>query len=168
MSFFRRGSHPGCARYFSCTPHLASAARTFCERSCPLGVIAEGIMAYAQPLFDSSDGSIEQMNRAMLLAQACWNLALVSEDQRDAEIDMMTSILKIPDAEFPDLRQKVILPMIRRHYEMFPGMHARSKQTSGNVSVMPAPAVKYPGTSRNAPCPCGSGSKYKRCCGPRK
>lgn len=25
--------------------------------------------------------------------------------------------------------------------------------------------VKYPGTPRNALCPCGSGKKYKRCCG---
>ena len=24
---------------------------------------------------------------------------------------------------------------------------------------------KYPGTARSAPCPCGSGKKYKRCCG---
>jgi predicted aspartyl protease len=24
---------------------------------------------------------------------------------------------------------------------------------------------KYPGTSRSAPCPCGSGKSYKRCCG---
>jgi hypothetical protein len=24
---------------------------------------------------------------------------------------------------------------------------------------------RFPGTSRNAPCPCGSGKKYKRCCG---
>ena len=24
---------------------------------------------------------------------------------------------------------------------------------------------KYPGTARNARCPCGSGKKYKRCCG---
>jgi len=27
------------------------------------------------------------------------------------------------------------------------------------------PKVKYPGTPRNAPCPCGSGKKYKKCCG---
>ena len=26
------------------------------------------------------------------------------------------------------------------------------------------PVGKYPGTSRNAPCPCGSGIKYKKCC----
>lgn len=25
-----------------------------------------------------------------------------------------------------------------------------------------------PPISRNQPCPCGSGTKYKRCCGPRK
>jgi len=24
---------------------------------------------------------------------------------------------------------------------------------------------KYPGTSRSAPCPCGSGKSYKKCCG---
>ncbi len=27
------------------------------------------------------------------------------------------------------------------------------------------PGEKYPGTARGAPCPCGSGKKYKRCCG---
>jgi len=27
------------------------------------------------------------------------------------------------------------------------------------------PEVKYPGTPRNAPCPCGSGKKYKKCHG---
>lgn len=29
----------------------------------------------------------------------------------------------------------------------------------------PKRVVKYPGTARNAPCPCGSGKKYKRCHG---
>lgn len=24
---------------------------------------------------------------------------------------------------------------------------------------------RFPGTARSAPCPCGSGKKYKRCCG---
>jgi hypothetical protein len=27
------------------------------------------------------------------------------------------------------------------------------------------PGDRYPGTARGAPCPCGSGEKYKRCCG---
>ena len=31
--------------------------------------------------------------------------------------------------------------------------------------VASPPQEKYPGTPRSAPCPCGSGKKYKRCCG---
>jgi uncharacterized protein YecA (UPF0149 family) len=27
------------------------------------------------------------------------------------------------------------------------------------------PVVKPPKTGRNDPCPCGSGKKYKKCCG---
>ncbi|MEO8106472.1 MAG: SEC-C metal-binding domain-containing protein, partial [Actinomycetes bacterium] len=34
------------------------------------------------------------------------------------------------------------------------------------VSADPAPAAaEYAGTPRNAPCPCGSGAKYKKCHG---
>jgi len=32
------------------------------------------------------------------------------------------------------------------------------------VSIKKRPVLKYPGTKRNAPCPCGSGKKYKKCC----
>jgi preprotein translocase subunit SecA len=36
-----------------------------------------------------------------------------------------------------------------------------------NIKQTPVPVSsdKYPGTSRNTPCPCGSGKKYKKCCG---
>jgi len=133
-----------------------------------LGAIAEGIAAYAQPLFESTDGSIEDMNRAMTIAQLCWNLALVPEDKRDVEIDAMKSSLKMTDTDFADFRQRLILPMIQRHCDMFPALHHRSTQASKIVSVAPALPEKYPGTSRNAPCPCGSRRKYKRCCGSRQ
>jgi len=32
--------------------------------------------------------------------------------------------------------------------------------------VKPRPAQRAAGAGRNDPCPCGSGKKYKRCCGP--
>ena len=32
------------------------------------------------------------------------------------------------------------------------------------VPIVKRPKPKYPGTKRNAPCPCGSGKKYKKCC----
>jgi hypothetical protein len=133
-----------------------------------VGAIAEAIAAYAQPLLDQTDGTIDKMNRAMTVAQMCWNLALLPEGQRETTIDELKPTLNMTDGEFTDFRQHVVLPMIQRHREMFPGMHARSKQTSNMVGVMPSPTKKHPGTGRNAPCPCGSGRKYKLCCGARK
>jgi hypothetical protein len=37
---------------------------------------------------------------------------------------------------------------------------------SGSQTIHVSPSEEeYPGTPRNAPCPCNSGKKYKRCCG---
>ena len=40
-----------------------------------MGAIADGFAAYARPLFEETDGSIDKMNHAMTIAQMCWNLA---------------------------------------------------------------------------------------------
>ena len=133
-----------------------------------MGAIADAIVAYAQPLLDPTDGSLDNMSRAMTVAQVCWNLALVPEERRDAAIEELKPGLQMTDEEFAEFRQHVILPMIQRHREMFPGMHGRSTQTSNAVGAMSSPKEDYAGTGRNAPCPCGSGRKYKRCCGKRK
>ena len=133
-----------------------------------MGAIADAIVAYAQPLFDPTDGSVDKMNRAMTIAQMCWNLALLAEDRREAAIDQLKPALQMTEVDFAEFRQQVVLPMIQRHRDMFPGMHVRPTQTARTVSTIGAassPTKKYPGTGRNAPCPCGSGRKYKRCCG---
>lgn len=130
-----------------------------------MGAIADAIVAYAQPLLDQTDGSIDQMNRALAIAQMCWNLALVPENDRDDALEEMKPTLKMTDEEFAEFRKHMVVPMIQRHREMFPRMHVGSKQNSSTVSVVSAPTKKYPGTGRNAPCPCGSGRKYKLCCG---
>ena len=133
-----------------------------------MGAIADAIVAYAQPLIDQSNGSVDEMNRAMALAQLCWNLALVPDERQDAAIDKLKPAWPMTDGEFAEFRQRVVLPMIRRHHEMFPGMHGRSTPRSSTVTAVSSPTKGYPGTGRNAPCPCGSGLKYKRCCGGRK
>ena len=130
-----------------------------------MGAIAGAIVAYAQPLFEQSGGDPTDMERAMLLAQLCWNLALLPEGQQDAAIDELRPSLEMADEEFADFRQQVVVPMIQRHREMFPELHKRSKQTSNSVGVVASPSKKHPGAGRNAPCPCGSGRKYKACCG---
>ena len=137
-----------------------------------MGVIAESIMAYAQPLFDDTDGSAEQINKALSLGQICWNLAIMPEEARNDMLREMRPRLKMDAGEFEAFQRDVVFPMIRRHQEMFPRMHgAGSTGASTGTSAPPSRTTppgsreKYPGTARNAPCPCNSGKKYKKCCG---
>ena len=137
-----------------------------------MGAIAEAFVAYAQPLLDQTDGSEEQLNKAFAITQLCYNLALLPVDQRDTMLDEMRQTLGMDDAEFAEFRRSVIVPMIRRHEEMFPGMRhmkftdlAPSPSSPRAPTSKAAPGQKYPVTDRYAPCPCGSGKKYKFCCG---
>lgn len=91
-----------------------------------MGAIADAFVAFAQPLIDQTDGSLEQLNKAMALGQVCYNLALMPEDSREEAIREMQPSMQMDDAEFEDFRSSVILPMIRRHEEMFPDLHAKS------------------------------------------
>lgn len=138
-----------------------------------MGAIAESMVAYAQPLFDQTDGSTAAMQKAMTLAQVCWNLALLPENDRDAELAELKPSFGMDDDEFEDFRLSVVLPMIRRHHDMFPQMPRLGAQQQSDALRPPQSrsqiesraGKKYPGTGRNAPCPCNSGKKYKRCCG---
>ena len=137
-----------------------------------MGALAEAFVAYAQPLIDQTDGSEEQLNKAFAISQLCYNLALLPDDQRDTTLDEMRQSLEMDEAEFAEFRRSVIDPMIRRHEEMFPGMHRRIFGDAVPSSSSPraqtrkaSPGERYPGTDRYAPCPCGSGEKYKFCCG---
>jgi hypothetical protein len=137
-----------------------------------MGAIAEAIAAYAEPLLDQTDGSVDQLNKAFTLAQLCWNLALLPEEERDEAIGKMRLTLKMDDDEFEALRRSVVVPMIRRHQEMFPRMHQRGSIQASRAArepqtrpTMPPRIDRYRGTGRNTPCPCNSGRKYKLCCG---
>lgn len=152
-----------------------------------MGAIAEAFVSYAQPLIDQTDGSFEQMNKAFAVGRACYNLAMMAEDHRERALDSLQSTLEMDDREFAAFRRDIVLPMIRRHEEMFPLLHRRSsagpEQTKSWLANTffgsePEPSyraeeqkavreVAYPGTRPYAPCPCNSGRKYKFCCGRR-
>jgi hypothetical protein len=140
-----------------------------------MGALAEGLVAYAQPLLDQTDGSVEEMNKAFSISTLCYNLALLPEDQRKTTLSEMRSDLKMDDDEFDAFRRSIIDPMIRRHEEMFPLMHRRVATALSQSGPSPrvqqrtaAAGEKYPGTDRYAPCPCNSGEKYKFCCGAKR
>ena len=137
-----------------------------------MGAIADGIVAFAQPLIDQTDGSLEQLNKAFAIAQLCYNLALSPKDSRDQVLRKMQSGLAMDDQEFDAFRLAVVDPMIRRHEEMFPLMHRPVSVDPLQISpsppahpMMAVAAERYSGTDRYAPCPCNSGEKYKFCCG---
>ena len=140
-----------------------------------MGAIAEAIVAYAQPLLDQSDGTEEDLNKALALSTLCYNLALLPTDGRETMLSEMRSKMNMDQEEFDGFRRSFIDPMIRRHEEMFPLMHRRV--ATGPLPIDPVPQAhqrraasteKYPGTDRYAPCPCNSGEKYKFCCGAKR
>jgi uncharacterized protein YecA (UPF0149 family) len=137
-----------------------------------MGAIADAMMAYIQPMLEQSDGSPERMQRALMLGQLCWNMALLPNDERENFLEHMRPSLNLNDKEFDDFRNLVIAPMMRRYEQMFPGKHGiQSRNMPGfiptqQIKEKPQLTVKkYHGTGRNAPCPCNSGRKYKLCCG---
>lgn len=136
-----------------------------------MGVIADAITAYAQPLLDQTDGSIEQLNNALAITQLCYNLAMLPEEERETALSEMKASLGKNDLDFDEFRRSIVEPMIRRHEDMFPGLHRRD---SGNPWLrdsappgQPKPTASAKGDAEPepyAPCPCGSGEKYKFCC----
>jgi hypothetical protein len=140
-----------------------------------MGAIAEGIMAYAQPLIDQTDGSLEQLNKALALTQLCYNLALLPDDSREKLLSEMRPSLELDDTEFAEFRRSIIDPMIRRHQEMFPLMHRRGSADPIQSGPSPRASSKMAMSAetnskidRYAPCPCNSGEKYKFCCGAKR
>lgn len=128
-----------------------------------MGLMAEAMMEYAEPLLERADGSQEYMEKAVTLAQTCWNLALLPETERETFLEQMRPTLGMDEEEFQEFKEDVIEPMINRHHEMFPGLSLADKEAS--LTPTRRKEEKYPGVGRNQPCPCGSGKKYKRCCG---
>jgi len=142
-----------------------------------MGALAEAFAAYAQPLLDQTDGSHEQVSKAFAFSQICYNLALLPDDERDRALSEMQSTLQMNDEEFDEFRRSIVIPMIRRHEEMFPRMHQRVSpdpdpwQSGPALRPQPrtaAPAEAHPPIDRYAPCPCNSGEKYKFCCGAKR
>jgi len=58
------------------------------------------------------------------------------------------------------LEDQEYVDRLKRHYNLFKQSIKRKK--TSEKTVINASGKK---TSRNAPCPCGSGKKYKKCCG---
>ena len=63
------------------------------------------------------------------------------------------------------LKDKYYIERIKRHYRMFKDLI--EEENKNETSIKSGEKVKIE-TGRNAPCPCGSGKKYKKCCMKKK
>ncbi|HRD33543.1 MAG TPA: UPF0149 family protein [Rhodocyclaceae bacterium] len=69
-------------------------------------------------------------------------------------------------ADGDDLRRREWLDGVVEVIETIMSIWAECGRTRPEPIVLePAPAVGGPGVGRNDPCPCGSGRKFKKCCG---
>jgi len=84
---------------------------------------AQQMAEFAQPLLDQTDGSIEAMNKAMSVGMVCWNMAIVSAEERDL---MLTEFVDktFPDEETRAAFREIAQFMIARHRRLFPELHA--------------------------------------------
>ncbi len=81
------------------------------------------------------------------------------------EEESVEMIMRI-QASRPERFKAVFKPqaqeMVRPQIEAFENAGAQEKREAAKA---PAPASAQPKAGRNDPCPCGSGKKYKKCCG---
>ena len=68
------------------------------------------------------------------------------------------ALMKLSDAEI-ERHQQAIFPAVREIYRFW-----KSRRTGKGISTH-AVSVGAVKVGRNEPCPCGSGKKFKRCCG---
>ena len=148
-----------------------------------MGAIAEALMEYMRPLTDATDGSPEELEKALALGQLCFNLGQMDQDSRSDHLEKLRESMGLSVEEYADFYVNLFLPMMVRHEEMFPRKKMKQQMSDLIVDYQPDDRLmtkvdKTPHTSpvrrdrnldRYAPCTCNSGKKYKFCCGaPRR
>lgn len=115
--------------------------------------------------------------RAMRLRMDAWEQIVESSDaEARSSVTMMLTLYDIAEGK-SDLPKKSIKELTQQAPDLIPNMVlALNDWTKGleTPSALPpfmkaanTPKAPIPGkkVGRNEPCPCGSGRKYKRCCG---
>ena len=113
-------------------------------------LLAEVRRAYAEDLIDESIADLEGIERDMAAPKPSRGegLGLVT----DAISEMEQWACFHPEDSWPTEPVEPEIPVLP------PALAA-------DTYVAPKPFVRGPKIGRNDPCPCGSGKKYKKCCG---
>jgi hypothetical protein len=79
-------------------------------------------------------------------------------------LDTIRQILTDPEAS-PSVRLKAALAVLKEPFAAPLSPEPPPEPEAAATSPQPESPAALPEIARNAPCPCGSGEKYKRCCG---
>lgn len=107
---------------------LAAADEFFAAKAAGRGP-AQDMVDFAQPLIDATDGSAKQTRRALDMAMAFWNLAIIKDDaERGRALDGIVTNAFDSDEEREAFRS-LANDMVERHRLMFSEMHEERQPT---------------------------------------
>ena len=125
-----------------------------------------GLRAYGQ-----KDPLIEYKNEGYILFQQ-----LIECIKREV-VEFLFRIQAVEEKGFKSVFKSLPVELVHKEFsglskkkDTIPSQGPLGRQTplkEGEVKETPSPTVKrdHPKVGRNDPCPCGSGKKYKKCCG---
>jgi uncharacterized protein len=110
---------------------------------------------------------IDGFDQAMRLRPEAWARLLVGDEETRAALAGLVSLAEISRDE-SKLSEEDVTELTRTAHDLIPGWvetlnAARLAEHMADRRPLPTPAFGKVG--RNDPCPCGSGKKYKKCCG---
>ena len=90
---------------------------------------------------------------------------LLSDEKAPASVRLKAAmeIAKIVESQRPTLRETTLIEVKCDRLDSDLHLH-QVANTSPILAIPPAPP-RFANVGRNAPCPCGSSLKHKRCCG---
>ena len=156
--------------------HYNRVAENLAGRNKPYEIVLEQVEGDGEPFWEFWIAGFEQ---AMRLRPEAWRAYFDADDTKvEAAFSCMCGLLEmergessLPQDRQDELREhacKLIPEMVVRmndwikSLEPVPVGAAPDWFSAANSNAVPARSNKV---GRNEPCPCGSGRKYKRCCG---
>jgi uncharacterized protein len=101
----------------------------------------------------------------MSLRPDAWLPFLASRDDASAALGLLISLLEIGKND-PDAKAELGAKTVKELSESAPDLLPECVQVLFDAGRPPQkPIVRGPKVGRNDPCPCGSGKKFKKCCG---
>lgn len=155
------------------TRHYNGVARDLTPPAMEYGPIFDQDKRTGEILWESWVCGFE---RAMRLRPDCWERVFRSDDEEaPASVNMMIALYDIAEGQ-SDLPSASVSALTEEAPDLIPNLVLTiNAWTKSSVSAEPFPSwtaanqshAPFQGskTGRNEPCPCGSGRKYKRCCG---